>query len=69
MLKFRTNARCAGCSAAIAKALSSLAPATEWEIDLASPDRILTYSGAAPIAADDIMEAVRGAGFKIELLD
>ncbi len=66
MLKFKTNARCAGCSAAIRKALGNIAPESSWNIDLESPDRILTYNGSDPVSADEVMKAVAAAGFKIE---
>ncbi len=67
-MKIKTNAKCAGCSAAIKKSLSSLAPAEEWEIDLTSPDRILTYTGASEPPVEAVVAAVRGAGFQAEAL-
>lgn len=68
MIRFKTNARCAGCSAAIKKALAHIAPEGEWNIDLTSPDRVLTYTGAGAPDADAVMKAVEKAGFKIEPL-
>lgn len=67
-MKIKTNAKCAGCSAAIKKALASIAPAEEWEIDLSSPDRILTYKGSSEPSVDAVMAAVRAAGFQAEAL-
>ncbi len=67
-MKIKTNAKCAGCSAAIKKALSTLAPAEEWEIDLTSPDRVLTYTGSDEPSVDAVVAAVRAAGFQAEIL-
>lgn len=67
-MKIKTNAKCAGCSAAIKKALAPLAPAEEWEIDLTSPDRILTYTGSSEPAIEEVVAAVRAAGFQAEAL-
>lgn len=68
MIRFKTNARCAGCSSAIRKALADIAPEAEWDIDLTSPDRVLTYTGAGVPDAGAVMRAVEKAGFKIEPL-
>lgn len=54
--------------AAITDALSSLAPANEWSIDLNVPDRILSYHGPEPLNADAVKDIVRGIGFEIEQL-
>lgn len=65
-MKFKTTAKCGGCSAAIINALKALAPESEWSVDLASPDKILTYSGSKPLQTSEIVAAVEGAGFKCE---
>ncbi len=67
-MKFKTNAKCGGCSAAIIDKLSNIAPAEYWSVDLSSPDKVLTYSGNDPVDAEAVMQAVRDAGFQIELL-
>ncbi len=68
-MKFKTNAKCAGCTSAITKALSPLAPASDWSFDLSSPDKTLTYVGAAPgPAEEEVITAIRNAGFKAEPL-
>ena len=67
-MRFKTNARCGGCTAIITEALSALAPKENWTIDLQSPDKILCYTGNTPVDASAVQELVRGAGFKIEQL-
>ena len=63
-MKFKTNAKCMGCVSAIRKALSSLAPEEEWNFDLESPDRIMTYTGNAEIDPAEVIMTVENAGFK-----
>jgi len=68
-MKFKTNAKCGGCTSAILKAIDSLAPASAWEFDLASPDKTLTYVGDAPVPdAFSVMSAIEKAGFKASVL-
>ena len=64
-MKFKTNAKCGGCTAAITKALESIAPAEMWEFDLESPDRTLTFKGEEdPELAGRIIRTIENAGFK-----
>ena len=67
-MKFKTNAKCAGCTAAITKALASIASETDWTFDLSSPDKTLTYTGSKPINPDMTVKTIENAGFKAELL-
>lgn len=68
-MKYKTNAKCGGCTAAILKALEPVSAASNWSFDLSSPDKTLTFvgSGAEP-EADKVIEAIKGAGFQAELL-
>ena len=66
-LKFRTNAKCSGCTAKIDAELSKLLPAASWSFDLSSPDRTLTVA-AGSVTADRIAAAVETAGYRAELL-
>ena len=56
-LKFKTNAKCGGCVAAIGAKLNKLVKEDAWSIDLKSPDKTLT-----------ILSAVSEAGFKASAL-
>lgn len=67
-MKFKTNAKCGGCASAIRNALKSIAPADQWEFDLESPDRILTFTGTADVDPDEVVRLIKGAGFKAERL-
>ena len=40
-MKFKTNAKCGGCVAAIGAKLNKLVKEDEWSVDLKSPDKVL----------------------------
>lgn len=65
-MKFKTNAKCGGCVAAIGSQLNKLVKDNEWSIDLKSPDKVLEVTADVP--ADKIIAAVTEAGFKAEQL-
>lgn len=59
MLRFETNAKCAGCSAAIARALAPLTDAAN--VDLTTTPPILTVN--ADVDPQAVIQAVTAAGF------
>ncbi len=63
-MKFKTSAKCGGCVAKIDAALEGRLPDGSWNIDLSSPDRILTVEADVP--EEEIVTLVRSAGFKAE---
>lgn len=67
-MKFKTNAKCGGCTSAIISALSFIAPASDWQFDLSSPDKTLTYVGSAEIDPEKVVSIIAKAGFKAELI-
>ena len=61
--KFKTTAKCGGCVAKIGETLDKVVARDQWNIDLSTPDRVLT------ITSDDrVIELVKEAGFKAEKL-
>lgn len=62
--KFKTNAKCAGCVAAIGKKLNTLIASDDWSIDLSNPDKVLEVK--VDVAPDIVIAAVKEAGFKAE---
>ncbi len=66
MMKFRTNAKCSGCVAAIGSKLEGLVDKNDWSVDLNSPDRVLTVNADVP--AEAVIAAVKEAGLKAALL-
>lgn len=65
-MKFKTNAKCGGCVAAIGAKLNNVVKENEWSIDLKSPDKVLEVTADVP--AETIITAVTEAGFKAEQL-
>ena len=65
-MKFKTNAKCGGCVAAIGAKLNKLVKEDDWCVDLKSPDKVLEVTADVP--ADKIIAAVTDAGFKAEQL-
>jgi copper chaperone len=67
VMKFKTNINCGNCIAKVTPKLDESAGIGRWEVDTASPDRILSvHSGE--ITENDIIKAVGLAGFKAESL-
>ena len=66
-MKFKTNIKCGGCIAAIAPALNGEKNILKWEVDTASPDRILTIE-TENLNAGEIINILAKAGFQAEPL-
>lgn len=62
--RYRTSAKCNGCVSAIAGKLDEIMGREDWNIDLKSPDRVLTVK--SNVAEEEIVSRVKGLGFKIE---
>jgi copper chaperone len=64
--RFKTNAKCGGCVAAIGAKLNTLMASDDWSINLADPDKVLEVR--VDIAPATVITAVKEAGFKAEQL-
>ncbi len=64
--KFKTTAKCGGCVARISEMLDKAVSRDRWNIDLSTPDRVLTIT--SDLSDDQIIELVKEAGFKAEKL-
>lgn len=62
--KFKTNAKCGGCVAKIEATLNTAVARDQWNIDLTTPDRVLTIT--CDLSDDDIVRLFTAAGFKAE---
>lgn len=62
--KFKTSAKCGGCVAKIGEHLDKAVSRDQWNIDLASPDKILTIT--SDLTDEEVMKLVKEAGFKVE---
>lgn len=65
-MKFKTNAKCAGCSSAILAGVRREFPDQEWSLDLASADKVLENHGVPEDAAmaARVVKAIEETGFK-----
>jgi copper chaperone len=64
-LKFKTSIKCEGCLESVTPDLNSIKGIAIWNVDLESPDRILEVV-IDTATEQEIMEAVRKNGYKIE---
>ena len=64
--KIKTSAKCGGCVAKIGEMLDKVVARDQWNIDLSTPDRVLTIT--SDLSDDRVIELVKEAGFKAEKL-
>ena len=61
---FKTTAKCGGCVAKIETSLNTAVARNQWNIDLSTPDRILTIT--SDLSDEEVVRLVTAAGFKAE---
>jgi copper chaperone CopZ len=66
-VQFKTNIKCSGCIATVTPGLNKTAGADNWQVDLQSPDKILTVS-AEDVDPVEIKKAMEQVGYKAEEL-
>ncbi|MFA9389437.1 MAG: heavy-metal-associated domain-containing protein [Prolixibacteraceae bacterium] len=66
-LKFKTNVNCGGCIATITPFLNKATQVAKWEVDTTNPNKIMTIE-TAEMTATDVIELMKTAGYKAELL-
>lgn len=65
--QFKTNIKCSGCIAKVTPALNEVAGADNWEVDLQTPDKVLTVS-ADNVNIMEIKKAIEKVGYHAEEL-
>ncbi len=65
-LRFSSNIKCDGCIAKVTPYLNATVGEQNWEVDLTTPNKILTVAG--DVTEAQVKEAVQKAGYKIEKL-
>lgn len=65
-MKFKTNAKCAGCESAILKAVNAKFPDAQWSMDLNDVDKVLEVHGIPENAemAAQVEKTLAETGFK-----
>lgn len=61
---FKTNINCGSCVRSVTGFLDTLPGVTLWRVDVSSADKVLSVEGS--VASDEIVKAVREAGFDID---
>ncbi len=70
-LEFKTNIKCGGCIAAVTPFLNDIEQVDSWNVDTASPDKVLTVQTTARRPGDNrigetVRKAVERAGYRAE---
>lgn len=70
-VRFKTNIKCSGCVATVTPFLNDIEQLDGWNVDTASPDKILTVQTTARRPGDnriseEVKKAVEKAGYKAE---
>lgn len=65
--QFKTNIKCSGCVAKVTPGLNESAGENKWNVDLQSPERILTVSGDT-VDKEKISQALEKAGYRADEL-
>jgi copper chaperone len=65
-VKFKTNIKCVGCIQTVTPFLEKVEGLEQWEVDLTSPDRVLTIEVDTPEVSDAVQDAIQKAGYKAE---
>ncbi len=65
-MRFKTNAKCAGCSGAILGAVRGKFPNAEWSLDLESTDKVLECHGIPDDSemAAQVIKTIEETGFQ-----
>ncbi|SFE36479.1 heavy-metal-associated domain-containing protein [Thermophagus xiamenensis] len=66
-LKFKTNVKCNGCIKAITPFLEKSNNIARWNVDLETPDRILSVETDGD--AEEIIQLLKDAGYSAEIIN
>ena len=64
-LKFKSTIKCMGCVSKVTPFLDAKEGIDKWEVDIYTPEKILTVE-TENLSAEDITKEVEKAGFKAE---
>jgi copper chaperone CopZ len=65
-IKFKTTIKCSGCVATVTPGLNETVGANNWQIDLQSPDKVLTVNTDDTNKEKDVIQKLQEAGYKAE---
>jgi copper chaperone CopZ len=67
-LRFKTSLKCGGCVKAITPWISNITEIKSWNVDLESPDRILSVESTEDIS-EIVIENIKKAGYEASRLE
>jgi len=71
VIKFKTSLKCGGCVNAIRPYLNKIKGIQSWEVDLNTPDKVLTVTTDSDLTLElqnTIVSSFKDAGYKAELI-
>jgi copper chaperone len=71
VIKFKTSLKCGGCVNAIRPHLNKIKGIQSWEVDLNTPDKVLTVTTNSELTLELqnlIASSFKDAGYKAELI-
>jgi copper chaperone len=65
-IKFKTTIKCSGCVATVTPGLNETVGVNNWQVDLQSPDKVLTVNTSDKDKEKDVIQKLQQAGYKAE---
>lgn len=65
-IKFKTTIKCSGCVATVTPGLNEAVGANNWQVDLQSPEKVLTVNTNETNKEKDVIKKLEEAGYKAE---
>jgi copper chaperone CopZ len=65
-VKFSTNIKCSGCIATVTPFLNEAVGAQNWQVDLQTPEKILTVNTDNKEKETEVIKKLQEAGYKAE---
>lgn len=68
-VKFKTTIKCSGCVATVTPGLNEAVGVNNWEVDLQSPEKILTVNTTDKEKEKEVIQKLQEVGYKAEKVD
>lgn len=66
VLKFKTTIKCSGCLSKVTPVLNEAVGEDNWELDLQTPDKVLTVATEEKVSGELVVLAIEKAGYQAE---
>jgi copper chaperone len=68
-VKFKTTIKCSGCVATVTPYLNETVGANNWQVDLQSPEKVLTVNTDQKEKEQEVIKKLQEAGYKAEKIN